>query len=466
MKIKLKMTLLMLCLLSVLFGIGGGTLISISYQSALNREKESIRDNFNMLLNALQVLGADKWEDRDGITANLEQLVENNTFSWSALRLTNETEFLYQSGSVVNLIEDNRHEADAQHCVIAVVKSAGGSRFLQLTGSFTVGEERLYLDIVRDVSAVYLAKDQQEAVYRRIYLVLVFLCAVLAYVFSWLLTRPLLQLTQASKEIAAGNLTCRAEVKTQDEIGELAGEFNDMAAKTERNIIALKDAVDRQERFMGAFTHELKTPMAAIIGHADLLRSLMLTPEEQSEAANYIFTEGRRLESLSVKLLEILVAGKDEIQLAEVSMADLLEDAAASVRFVFREKQIQVECEYEAGTCLLEPDLARSLLINLLSNAGRAVDAGGWIRIVSEMTAHGCIFYISDNGRGMDVETMKHITEAFYRADKSRSRRQGGAGLGLALCAKIVELHHGTLVFDSSPGQGTTVMVELKGGRV
>lgn len=136
-----------------------------------------------------------------------------------------------------------------------------------------------------------------------------------------------------------------------------------------------------------------------------------------------------------------------------------------------------------AGTCRLEPDLFRSLLVNLIDNAGKAIGEEGHGRAISEkgrgetireeghilvtvhMTENGCVLLVEDDGPGIPEEAKVHLTEAFYRVDKSRSRKQGGAGLGLTLCANIAELHGGALGFENREGGGTRVRVELRGGR-
>ena len=103
----------------------------------------------------------------------------------------------------------------------------------------------------------------------------------------------------------------------------------------------------------------------------------------------------------------------------------------------------------------------RSLLNNLIDNAAKAMDGSGRIDVTAGALPDGAIFTVKDNGRGMEAEELKHITEAFYRVDKARSRSQGGAGLGLALCRRIAELHNGTLRFESTPGEGTTVTLMI-----
>lgn len=109
-------------------------------------------------------------------------------------------------------------------------------------------------------------------------------------------------------------------------------------------------------------------------------------------------------------------------------------------------------------------DLFQTLLINLLDNAKKAMEQGGKIIVVVKMTPQGCVLSVIDGGKGIPQEALVHLTEAFYRVDKARARSKGSAGLGLALCEKIVELHHGHMEFSSEEGVGTVVTVYLNGG--
>ena len=216
---------------------------------------------------------------------------------------------------------------------------------------------------------------------------------------------------------------------------------------------------------MSSFTHELKTPMTSVIGYADLLRSQELSEEERCDAANYIFMEGKRLERLSLKLMEIYVAKEGNIRLSLQAPGAIAEDVAAHLRPIYRDRNISLETRCERGTCRLEPDLFRSLLVNLIDNAGKAIREEGHIFVAVHMTKDGCVLLVEDDGPGIPEEAKVHLTEAFYRVDKSRSRKQGGAGLRLTLCANIAELHGGALGFENREGGGTRVRVELRGGR-
>ena len=239
-----------------------------------------------------------------------------------------------------------------------------------------------------------------------------------------------------------------------------------MAEKLQENILTIQDAAARQESFMGNFAHEMKNPMTSIIGYAELIRAQMLDGREQMDAANYIFSEGKRLESLSLKLLNMLDLKKNDISLQLTKPSQLIGSMVQHLERVYREQGIILSCRCEEGWCMLEPDLVRSLLVNLLDNARKAMDKGGNIYVMSQMIEEGCMIKILDTGRGIPQEEIEKITEAFYRVDKSRSRAQGGVGLGLALCSEIVKLHSGSMKFESRVGNGTCVTVELKGGRI
>lgn len=142
----------------------------------------------------------------------------------------------------------------------------------------------------------------------------------------------------------------------------------------------------------------------------------------------------------------------------------LIESIAKEFRPIMKQQGITLRCSCHPGSWPLEPDLFKSLLYNLMDNARKAMEQGGQILIQSDFSEAGLRIRVADNGRGMPEEALNRLTEAFYRVDKSRSRAQGGAGLGLALCRRIVELHNGELRFTSREGVGTCVTVLLKGG--
>lgn len=234
------------------------------------------------------------------------------------------------------------------------------------------------------------------------------------------------------------------------------------ADELEKSLQLLQDTADRREEFIASFAHELKTPLTAIIGYADMLRSKDMAPKPRFTAAGYIFSEGKRLESLSLKLMDIIVAGKQSIEKRRYDAAYWLREIAAVTVPSVTDDGMKLEVFWENAEIEVEPDLFKTLLINLVDNARKASHKGQTIELFGKNEEGGYAFYVRDYGRGMKQEEIEKITEPFYMIDKSRSRAQNGVGLGLALCQRIAELHGTRLEYQSEISKGTTVRVFLK----
>ena len=206
---------------------------------------------------------------------------------------------------------------------------------------------------------------------------------------------------------------------------------------------------------MGNFTHELKTPLTSIIGYADMLRSYDLPAAERREAAEYIYREGRRLESLSLHLLDLLVLEKTECDLQPVQAEHLCAEVEQATGFLAKKYGVALSVRCQPARILVEPTLVKTLLYNLVDNACKASTTGQKVVLRGRMKDGRYELSVRDYGRGMAPEELSRITEPFYMVDKSRARSQGGAGLGLALCKRIAALHGSPLAFASRPGEGT-----------
>ena len=468
MKFRVKMTLCMLAVLSLLFGAGGSLLITGSFKDMLEREKDAALSSYRMAWSALQIVnGLTPYLDAGAIAQTMEQLCQQNRGAWSALQLGTETEVLYSMDSALSAYFRQLEAPEPGFCTVHIVDYRDGAHYLILSGAARTNGETLCLHTAHDVSALYAMRQSQQQTYLRMFGVMAALCAAASYTVSWLLTAPLVSLSRASRALASGNFRSRVRVRSEDEVGMVSEDFNAMASRLEEMVSQLQQAVERQERFVGSFAHEMKTPMTSLIGYAGLLRDGTLTPEEQEEAAGYIYSEGKRLENLSRKLLELLVLRQGNLTLAQVSPAELASTLAGRLGPLYGARGIQVSCACEEGVCSLEPDLVWSLLLNLADNAQKAMEHGGTLRFEVEMLSDGCRFRVLDTGRGIPAQSLDHLTEAFYRVDKARSRAQGGFGLGLALCQEIAALHHGSIRFANRTDgvQGACVTVELRGGR-
>ena len=459
MRFRYRLIITIALLIALSFGIGGTLLITVSFNTALKEQTNAALNSYMSVRNTLYLLNSlGEQTDYDGMVMALEGIEG----PWDALRVELNGTLLFQSEWGWKISDALPEPVPEQYGYVHLYDDYGHG--LQVISTIQMGEDHLLLEARFDTSDVYTARQVQLKLFFIIYIVVVLLGAVASGALSHVLTKRLNRLTKAVRTISGGDLTTRSDIRTRDEFGQLSRDFDAMTDRLQENIRQMESEMQRQEAFMGAFAHELKTPMTAIIGYADLLRQDGLPEDTRLTAADYIYSEGQRLEKLSFKLLDLLLLEKDEVAFKEVNLSAFLEDVEKALAPVLEKKNIRLVCRGVREKVKLEPDLVKSLLYNLVDNAGKAIDGEGAVAVRGTLIPGGCELRVTDNGRGMEEVELSRITEAFYRVDKSRSRQQGGAGLGLALCRRIAEFHGGYIRFASTPGSGTQVTVTLYEG--
>ena len=214
---------------------------------------------------------------------------------------------------------------------------------------------------------------------------------------------------------------------------------------------------DRQSRFVADLTHELKTPLTSMIGYADLLRSAPLDESRRRAAADAIYHESARLESLSQQLLALQGLQTDGVTLGSVPVAAVFADVARSL------PDTALDCDAPAGAAVrADRVLLADLLRNLVLNALHAEPKDGTVHLTCAEAGGQWRLTVRDNGCGIPAGALPHLTEPFYRVDKARARANGGSGVGLALCAEIAAAFGTKLEFESTPGEGTAVAICLQ----
>lgn len=161
---------------------------------------------------------------------------------------------------------------------------------------------------------------------------------------------------------------------------------------------------------------------------------------------------------------EVYATRHQQFQMKKQDLEPMIQEAVTSMQYRLKEQDILVNLNLKKAICKIEPDLLKSLILNLIDNALKSMNSGGILTVEDRATQEGAKIYISDTGCGMPKDEISKITEAFYRIDKSRSRKQGGVGLGLAICKEIVRIHQGEMRFISQQGKGTTVIITIGGG--
>lgn len=275
---------------------------------------------------------------------------------------------------------------------------------------------------------------------------------------------PLHELAVSAKSIADGDYESRIQIRKQDEIGTLAENFNQMVEAVWQRTRSLEESEQKKTLFMGSLTHELKTPMTAISGYAETLLMAKLEPEEEEAALQYIYTECGRLERLSQKMMHLLELDQSaEWMPEEHSVRELFEAAKNSCDPVLQKRNIRLQMEEHGERFIMDLDLMTDAIINLIDNAAKASEDGSEIFLKAGADENGHVYILTEDfGCGIPEEEQKKILEPFYMVDKSRSRKYGGAGLGLALTKRILERHHMQLGIESEVGQGTRITIRLQ----
>ncbi|MCE5188396.1 MAG: HAMP domain-containing histidine kinase [Eubacteriales bacterium] len=343
--------------------------------------------------------------------------------------------------------------AGSQQYVVAEING----RSMLLAGSqITIAKTDYQLYAVSDITPVYTGVETMAYQFALINACILALAGGVLMLLLRAVLRPVQTLQKNTAYLASGVYNRRIEILQDDEIGELAADFNRMADAVETHVRALKEEAERRTMFMSALTHEMKTPITGISGNAQTLLGTKMTEEEREDALIAINNECLRMERLSQKLMQLIVLRQGgEMERKPASVSDLLENVYASATGLIHQRGLTLHMQNEMGTLTMERDLLASLLLNLIDNAGKASRPGDTI----EVLACGNVISVRDHGCGMPREELDKITQPFYRIDRSRAKKAGGIGLGLALAEEIARLHEARLEFESEPGIGTTVKV-------
>ncbi len=255
---------------------------------------------------------------------------------------------------------------------------------------------------------------------------------------------PVRHLTTAAKKVAAGDLKQRIEVKSQDEIGQLAVAFNQMADSLSRDH-------ELRRNLMADVAHELRTPLSIIQGNLEAMLDGVLptSPEEIASLRDETALLGRLVSDL--RLLSLAEAGQLKLERAPIDLPVLIRNALVTLRPQAEAGNILLSDELPASMPLsnLDPDRINQVLHNLLANALRYTPAGGTVTVTVRLEGSNARVDISDTGSGIAADDLPYLFDRFYRAEKSRSRSSGGSGIGLTIVRQLVRAHGGEVSVES-----------------
>lgn len=473
MSFKLKVLITNIMLMAVSLGVIGYLMIHNSYRVSMDMQMDRAMEEHQMVVSAVEsavvdLLVNDSFYSMEQIGEIGEEIA--STVEGTGTRfcfLDGERQYIYTNGEELDFNKEllDYLERGKRNYTI---EEQDQNEILTIASLIRVNDSNMYLVNQRDISDIYRENEKQIRFFQIIMAAALLVCGGAISVISWWLTKPIEQLNNTASVIASGDYSVRTQLISNDEIGELAEKFDSMAEAIEGHVQELKDHARQQEDFVASFTHEIKTPMTAVIGYADMLRSKEMEKEQQILTANYIFQEGKRLESMSLKLFDLIALKRKDIEKQKIYTQVFGEEIQDSILPILEREDISFSVDMQPAILEGDRDLLKTVFINLVDNARKASKPGNEIRMrgIWNREQEGSPFYeiqIQDDGCGIPEEEVNKICEAFYMVDKSRARKQGGAGLGLATTSLIVEVHQGRFLIESTVGKGTTMRVLLPG---
>ena len=269
--------------------------------------------------------------------------------------------------------------------------------------------------------------------------------------------RPVEAIGAAASRISASTLSERIRAdETDSELGRLVGVLNSAFAR-------LEAAFAEQRQFTADASHELRTPIAVLISETQAALNRERSAVEYRETVETCLATAQQMRRLTQSLLELarFDAGQAPLARTPFDLAECARDCADLIRPIAAEHGLRVACHLAQTPTVGDADRCAQVIVNLLHNAVEHSDAGGEVTVTTSEEPAEAVLSVSDTGRGIAPEDLPHIFERFYRADKSRARAGGQAGLGLAICKAIVDAHGGRIDVESEPGKGTRFTVRL-----
>ena len=332
------------------------------------------------------------------------------------------------------------------------------------------GKHYLLISLRNNDKDVFVFYKNINYIYRNIYSlsslcitisgVLVILILFVAYTISKTITKPLKNITKEVNKIAKGNYDISLE-EGKDEVGILSSNINIMSKEIKNRNNELIDLVDSKQLFIDNLSHEMNTPLTSIYGYTELFEKANLNDEQKQMAISYIKKETKRINEMYKKLLMLSYKENNKVEINKIFTTKLFEDLNIELKNKLEEKNISINYNSNIDYIMGDEMLISVALSNLIRNAINNSENNKHIEVNIYSDDSNNYIEVIDQGCGISDEDITKIIEPFYRVDKSRSRNQGGAGLGLSIVKRVANLHNGELLITSKIGVGSKFIIKI-----
>lgn len=465
MKFFWKLYFSLMILLCSCFSIGSYILIQGSFNNSLKREMNTAYQENSIICSTLKNYTNWYEEDIEDISRIQELLATVTVQSFdrnimfclrdSSGDVVFQNDHFSHSSSLIKNLKNNQKKS--------ILKKTSSKYYVYTIQPVSIGSNPFYIENKYDVTSLFQTRSSQIQTYLKSTAVLLCLGMILVYVISSWLMKPIKRLSQGLKEVTQDNIYSQLEVTGDDEIADVMNDFNSMSIHLSQTLDELNETIEKQKIFIGDFSHELKTPLTSIIGYGDLIRSKKLSEEELILYSNAIVEEGKRLEKISMKLMDLTVLKQDTCTMSPIPTTLFFDQIQQGIQPLLDQHHITFTMDISPSTIYMDSDLMKTVLYNLIDNSRKAIGSNGHIEIRGFIEDKNYHITLTDNGCGIPKEEIDKLTQAFYMVDKSRSRKNGGAGLGLSIVDTIIKAHHASMHINSVVNQGTTIEIILGG---
>ncbi len=471
MKLWQKIFLLSLIFVTAASGITALTVLHRYFALSVEREEQSAAALHSYLVSGIE--GSTVLQKLD---ASLPFLSAAQTEEIVLRQLQNQTVFEHAdvlhedgtwltdtAGGVPQEMIDALWETDG---CLTYIADSGAETFLTVGSVLDLEGNEYILLTVTDISETYRLYRGQTAKGLWLSAAFALVFSLVLLLFCYFLLRPLGRINGMLGRMIGGEYNRRLPERGGAEFVSLSKNVNALAGAVEQQTTVLQEVADSRKRFVDNMAHEMKTPLTSILCMADLLRiKRSVTDKERMEYAGVIVEETKRMQALSKKLLTLATADGSAPDFRETSLSELLSDIENAMQPVLERRSIRLTVAGDDVRVWVDRQLFQTMLVNLIDNAAKASSDGQRVVVYHTMRDGQLLLAVVDEGIGMTAAELRHATEAFWMADKSRSRKAGGAGLGLALCKEIADLHGARMTLESERGKGTTVTLQLPLGK-
>lgn len=438
MKIKYRIFIVSFAIVILTVNFIGITLINNFFKTGINNEIERRIVDINSILNTTLL-------NFENISYTASNYYVNGVYT----KVTSEEETVFTNiRNDVKEVEDILFRDLEDNYVNSFIK--GNNLYLGIK------KNNNQILITSSLESIYNSRDNMISYFTKLSIFISFLAAIILSIFTSLITRKIKKLSITALNIEKGNFDIEIPDLGHDEIGTFAKVFADMTKSIKKNIEEIETVSENRKLFIGNLTHEISTPLTSIVGYSSLIKNSKVKDIKTIKSySEKIYEEGKYIESMRDKLLELMGLSKNDIPLEKINITNILKNYVKELQELYPDSYITLNSVSKIYKAVSQP-LFKSLVFNLVKNSIKACsDKKPQIEILVDKD----LLVIKDNGCGLKDSEIKKVLEPFYTGSKDRNRVSSSLGLGLPLAVRIAEYHHWQFQINSKENIGTTITI-------